>query len=469
MLTKRIVFLLLLALVALDVAAQQMRTLHKVQSKETVYGIARSYGLTLEEIIAANPEMSEPKYKLRKGDIINIPYPASKVKEDSAAVSAPDASAASKRRDDMTKRAIRVGVMLPLHDSTADGKRMVEYYRGVLMACDSLKQEGVSVDVFAWNVPEDGDITAALSDENAALCDLIIGPLYSKHMAALSAFVAENDIKLLVPFSINAPQLAVNNHIYQVYRNPDDYNHAVVAHFVDRFKDCRTVLIDCGDAKSTKGAFTAALRSQLEALGRELKITSLKTPEDQFVKAFSKDVPNVVVLNTSRASDLNIALAKLKNVVLVGDVPADEAAYGDAEPAESPYKLSLFGYTEWLTYTGKTLADFYLFDTYVPSVFYYNAAAARTARIETKYRWNFHADMIQQQPRFAITGFDQAYFFIKGLKSYGSVFTGAKGTVDYSPVQTPLHFEQIDGGGYKNGALMFIHYTTDKRVETIRY
>ena len=49
---------------------------------------------------------------------------------------------------------IKVGVMLPLHDINGDGKRMVEYYRGLLMACDSLKAEGITTDVYAWNVEE---------------------------------------------------------------------------------------------------------------------------------------------------------------------------------------------------------------------------------------------------------------------------------------------------------------------------
>ena len=31
---------------------------------------------------------------------------------------------------------VNVGVMLPLHDVDGDGRRMVEYYRGILMAVD---------------------------------------------------------------------------------------------------------------------------------------------------------------------------------------------------------------------------------------------------------------------------------------------------------------------------------------------
>ena len=42
---------------------------------------------------------------------------------------------------------LKVGVMLPLHDVNGDGRRMVEYYRGLLMGCDSLKRTGMSIEV----------------------------------------------------------------------------------------------------------------------------------------------------------------------------------------------------------------------------------------------------------------------------------------------------------------------------------
>ena len=45
--------------------------------------------------------------------------------------------------------AVRVGIMLPLHNDNGDGRRMTEYYRGVLMACDSLRADGISIDIRA--------------------------------------------------------------------------------------------------------------------------------------------------------------------------------------------------------------------------------------------------------------------------------------------------------------------------------
>ena len=111
------------------------REIHKVKRKETVFGIAKDNGLTIEELLDANPEMKKPGYELKKGEYIFIPFPSATAAKPQTPTQTP---AQKKTVADAKPKAIRVGVMLPLHDENGDGKRMVEYYRGVLMACDSL-------------------------------------------------------------------------------------------------------------------------------------------------------------------------------------------------------------------------------------------------------------------------------------------------------------------------------------------
>ena len=206
---------------------------------------------------------------------------------------------------------VHVGVMLPLHDDDGDGRRMVEYYRGVLMACDSLRCLGVSVEVHAWNVPKDADISKTLKENEAAACDLIIGPLYSSQVPALATFAKKHDIKVLIPFSINAPAVTDNSRLFQVYQSPEDFNELVIARFLERFKGHHVIFVDCNDTTSRKGIFTFGLRRRLEAIGREYSITNVKSSEEYFTKAFSRTLPNVVVLNTGRSPELNLAIAKL--------------------------------------------------------------------------------------------------------------------------------------------------------------
>src|SRR5574344_408860 len=60
-------FVCLLMLFSVSAFAQTQPEMHKVAKHETVYGIAHQYGLTEQELISANPEMSLPDFKLKKG------------------------------------------------------------------------------------------------------------------------------------------------------------------------------------------------------------------------------------------------------------------------------------------------------------------------------------------------------------------------------------------------------------------
>ena len=452
----------LLAFTVSSVSAQQssaIRGQHKVKKKETVFGISREYGLTIEELIKANPEMNMPGYELKKGMILNIPYSKAEMEAAEAAKAAQAAQArkaeevARAAADDVRNREIRLGIMLPLHNINGDGRRMTEYYRGVLMACDSLKKQGLSIDVHAWNTAEDGNIYKVLEDPAAAKCDLIIGPLYSKQMDALSAFVTKHDIRLVIPFSINAPQLTTNRNIFQVYQSPTEQNEVIIARFIERFKNYHTVVVDCNDSTSKKGIFTFGLRRQMEQRGMDAVVTNLKSTEANFSKAFSRTKPNVVILNTGRSQELGVAFSKINGL----------------KANEPELDITMFGYTDWLLYTRTYLENFYKYNTYIPSVFYYNPLSVGTQRFERKYRQNFRSDMQSSLPRFAITGFDHAYFFLKGLHKYGKSFNGADGMFGYPPVQTPLKFERYGNGGLRNRTMMFIHYQPEHTVETIKF
>ena len=153
--------------------APQWQDLHKVKRGETLFGIAKDYNVTIQQIIDANPEMKKEGYELQKGAWIVVPFgkkgdkrrgtPSSQTAPQAAkgSVAAPGPVSAQRPAAPATKKkdgTIRVGVMLPLHNDDGDGRRMVEYYRGLLLAFNQMKAEGINTDVHAWNVAKDADI-----------------------------------------------------------------------------------------------------------------------------------------------------------------------------------------------------------------------------------------------------------------------------------------------------------------------
>ena len=440
----RIILLTVMFLLVANLSMGQSgnwQAIHEVKKKETVFGIAQAYGITMEALRVANPRLLQEGYQLKKGETLFIPFPAK--------------SAFSGQQETLgvASRPIRLGVMLPLHDKNGDGRRMVEYYRGVLMACDSLRRKGLSLDVRAWNVPEEADIAQTLADPEAARLDVIIGPLYSKQMQKLSDFVARHGILLVIPFSINAPQLVANPNIFQVYQTVTDLDDATAKRACSWFKDYHPVIVDCGDPESSKGTLTAALRKGFEQRGVQYSLTSLSSPSASFAAAFDASKRNVVILNSARAACLETALGKL----------------GVVSSTRRGVQISMLGYAEWLLQAPEHADYFHTYDVYIPTYYYTNMQSTAALRLKQKFRWNFHQDMLPVQPNFALTGFDHAYFFLRGLNKYGKAFDGAEGRFDYDPVQTPLKFVRLGNGGRQNKAYMFVHYKNDRKVEKITY
>ena len=440
-------FIMILGLMlSLGIFAQttKWRDIYTVKKKDTVFGIANKYGLTLPELMNANPEMKKEGYMLQKGATLFIPFEKTTAKK-----------TATTQRTTVAKKAntVNVGVMLPLHDVDGDGKRMVEYYRGILMACEQLKQQGISTNIHAWNVPIDADICTTLVQEGADACDLIFGPLYTKQVAPLADFCKNYGIKMVIPFSINGDNVERTKEIFQVYQAPETLNDATIKAFLNRFKNVHPIFVDCNDTTSRKGNFTFGLRKELEKRKIAYNITNVNSSLDYFAKAFVPSKQNVVVLNTGRSPQLTQVLNKLDEF---------SAKYPGAV-------VSLFGYTEWLMYAKYNLDRFYKYDTYIPSTFYYNANSAKVIDLERRYNTWFHQPMQVAMPRFAITGYDHAMFFIQGVNKYGKDFTGDKSQVNYQPVQTPLHFEKTKKGGYRNQVLQLIHYTFNRQIEAVTY
>lgn len=439
------------------VYSQRIVSVHKAAKQETIFGIAKDYGVTIDELRNANPAMREPGFMLKKGMMINIPehkgepqspsgYPItthnSSLNSDLSSNVTKSTTVSSNNQATQSSNAITIGVMLPLHDINGDGHRMTEYYRGMLLAVSDLKSEGYNVVVNAWNVAEGDDIRTTLLDPNASRCDVIFGPLYSSQVRALAEFCMRQNIRLVIPFSITGDDVRSCPKIFQIFQTPADLNAAAIEQFVQRFVVTHPVFIDCNDATSKKGDFTFGLRKRLEQLGVSYNVTNVNNSIESFRQAFASDRINTVILNTGRSPELGQVLRKLDEMVSL----------------EPSLKISMYGYNEWLMYTKVYGEKMRRYDTYIPSTYDYDESSVRIQRIERNYSQHFNGRVQYALPCFALTGYDHVMYFIRGIKAYGRDFVGSSQQKTYTYVQTPLYFDRVGNGGYQNRAFMLVHF-----------
>ena len=128
--------------------------MHKVKRKETVFSVSREYGISEQELIAANPEL---KKGMKKGQYLCIPYPSATTMQPTAPKEDPYAIPPSNnelfRKSKEAPQAIstiKAALLLPFQED----KRMVEYYEGFLMAVDSLKRVRVLLLIYMYMTVE---------------------------------------------------------------------------------------------------------------------------------------------------------------------------------------------------------------------------------------------------------------------------------------------------------------------------
>ena len=431
------------------------RDMHKVKRKETVFSISREYGISEAELIAANPEL-KGENKIKKGTFLCIPYPKAQTEQNIQSQAIPTDSELFRENRKKTERfsTIKAAVILPFLDgvSKSESSRMVEYYEGLLMAVDSLKRTGTSIDLYTYNSgPESASLNSILGKSEMKDMDIIFGPLYQQHIKPLAEFAKKQDTRLVIPFTSKDNTVFQNPAVYQI-NTPQSYLYSeVYDHFVRQFPNANVIFIEASQGTKDKAEFIKGLKDELR--NRSIPMKSLK--EDVTVESLK------TVLRTDRenifipTSGSNLTLIKIlpQLTLLVREQPES--------------RVHLFGYPEWQTYTKDHLEAFFELDTYFYSSFYTNNLLPAAINFTKSYRRWYGKEMDERYPKFGMLGFDTGYFFLKGLARYGSSFEKNMQGLDLIPIQTGFKFQRVNNwGGFINKKVFFVHFT--KNFELVK-
>ena len=349
---------------------------------------------------------------------------------------------------------IKAAVILPFLNgvSKSESSRMVEYYAGLLMAVDSLKRTGTSIDLYTYNSgPESASLNSILGKSEMKDMDIIFGPLYQQHIKPLAEFAKKQDTRLVIPFTSKDNTVFQNPAVYQI-NTPQSYLYSeVYDHFVRQFPNANVIFIEASQGAKDKAEFIKGLKDELR--NRSIPMKSLK--EDVTVESLK------TVLRTDRenifipTSGSNLTLIKIlpQLTLLVREQPES--------------RVHLFGYPEWQTYTKDHLEAFFELDTYFYSSFYTNNLLPAAINFTKSYRRWYGKEMDERYPKFGMLGFDTGYFFLKGLARYGSSFEKNMQGLDLVPIQTGFKFQRVNNwGGFINKKVFFVHFT--KNFELVK-
>lgn len=214
---------------------------HRVLKKERLSNIAKYYNLSYSSVLQMNPRT---RNRASVGQIIKIPAPYKIELEPQAEVEIPkeieveipinrDSMRCFSDESNQLKR-YKVALMIPLYleeiDSVSfnpdrpiseqieiNSLRYLNFYYGSLMAIDSLKKQGLKIDLHVYDV--DADMSKAIkviNEYELREMDLIIGPFFYSAFQTVAAFAKNYRIPIVNPFSGRSEVVDFNPNVFKV-------------------------------------------------------------------------------------------------------------------------------------------------------------------------------------------------------------------------------------------------------------
>lgn len=387
-----------------DIQLHKANITHVVKRKETLFSISKKYNVAIHDLISLNPELKDGLKAgttiIIKGDIeendkinrieINTPTPETQKSEEKNDTTTTIPAETIWHKKEANSSQLNIAYLLPLvaenSNDVKNTQRFVEFYRGSILALNDAKKDGLSANIYAYNLPKNIDkIDSVLHLLDNKDIDIVIGPAYSEQLNKVLAYTKSHDIATIVPFSnkidaeyyfpkliqFNPPQDSL---FRLVLRNT--FEHRNLQYILARFENC-----------TNKGnTFINDLAGLLNANNKEFKEVIIK-PEnvDSIVKTVTSDT-TILILGSSRINDVAPILDSLNLYKL--------------------QQLQVWGFEEW----GNNLIKKYPQTLYY-SLFYPNETEAYKA----DYKNWFGVRKQTVGVKYDLLGYDLTMLALKGI------------------------------------------------------
>ena len=476
-------------------------TTHKVAKRETLYSLAKRYGVTVEALQEANPEVK--KGGLKTGQLLVIPQitttqsqstptkdltaaPAQTKSDKSAEIATAteqNITAEPTNVEPMPFRTLKQGdraevvLMLPLGSEERPSQNYLDFYRGFLLGLDSVRMAGHSVNLSLYNTRHDYNrINEIISSGALEKADLVVGPVYEDELIPVAAALREKGTPIVSPLA-NLTQTTGNN-IFQMSPTPSSKLEKVRGMF-DGSK--RVVIIS---AESIDKEFDAEVRSMLRDTSYVVEHKYIyehpsiiekreKEREKLREKLREEGVADslMVIDDTPSPSDMSPLLRGEEPTVVVitanNEIDVDRilAAIASANIAltarsQRVVPFVVYGNNRWNRY--RNIDRAILFTNKVTMLSTYHARRSES-KIKT-FDKCFVEEFDALPSLYAYRGYDAAILFVKSL--YGAMETGLEGAHS-TPLLTPYIFETNAKTGVRiNNQWVKVNYNSNFTITT---
>lgn len=257
---------------------------YTVQQGDTVFSIVNKFGISIDELIALNPDLS---HGLKAGMVLKIK------KQDPAYV---------KKNGD----ALSVVLMLPFGYSTNETQyrtMAMDFLTGAKLAIERNARNGQKLEIKIVDSGNEGTFKNSLTQINPDNTDLIIGPFFKSNVVDVLEFTKNQKIPIVAPFA-NSPELYNYSNLVIVETNDQTYADKIVDEVRAAYSDQKIYIV--ADGKKTNANY---IKSGLE-------------------KALKK--PNVIIVNSASEIQLDQNMMTGQSAPVIAILANDSNDVGEA-------------------------------------------------------------------------------------------------------------------------------------------
>lgn len=266
---------------------------HLVQPKETIYGICKQYNISKEDLFRRNPRLQTEG--LKYGDTIFIA----------------SAEKMLSHTTDGNTRTYKIAYLLPFsigeNERNVNIERFIDFYRGSLIAMEDIKTSGISLEVYTFDTQLGTSKTQEIVKSKLPKdIDLIIGPAYPEQITQVASFAKKNNIVQVVPFTSHISNSDRYAQQYQFNPVPNDLDKIVAANIFNKFKDNNICVVYFSDDEQEYSFYT--LPEQLERLMKSKSVRYVRLnindiSKDKIASIANNNKHNLMVIRQCQTSD----------------------------------------------------------------------------------------------------------------------------------------------------------------------
>lgn len=425
---------------------------HVVKRGETLYSISRVYNVSVSEIERANPMLSNSK--LRANMELVIPVKRTQLDGEDALRAENEANRLlSATKPSLKVDVLKVGLLLPFLDETSKGHlRLQEFYEGFLLAVEKLKNERTNIELYVFEIGK---------GNNTRKLESLLGTLEMQSLDLVIGGANDAQIKVLSDFSkahnvkYVVPFSVSNTEVlnnFNIFQANSPQNSTHIK--VSNFfinSFKKSNIVFVNGGKNDKSDFISQLQTDLRKNNIKYESVSLTSALSTTILSMLSSAKENIIVPTSSDSET------LKSVI--GELKK-------VQESNSTYTFRLFGYPDWKTFDIAITNELHQFNTQIYATFHYDETDAATRQFNEAFRKWYGRDLMDLYPRYGIWGYDIGLYFMTALKQYGTQFEQNIHRVRVNTLQHAFHFERANNwGGFINSALYIIQYTPDGRVQ----